>query len=930
MAHKQFNESKQALLQDEVYISDDEDVELVELSKDSENHNGLSAGSKSIIEQYRSRRTSRFGLIGAVMSIVLVSMYYFFQGTQGNVQSPPWYPTPRGGTHESWTDSYSKAADMVSRMSLPEKVNVTTGVGWASDLCVGNTGPAENVGFPSLCLQDGPLGIRFADHITAFPAGLTVAATWNRDLMYRRGRVLGKEVRGKGVNVLLGPSMGPIGRMPAAGRNWEGFGADPVLEAVGASQTIRGIQDEGVQATAKHFIAQEQEHYRQPMVWGSVQALSSNVDDRTLHELYLWPFAEAVRAGVASVMCSYQQVNNSYACGNAKLMNGILKDELGFQGFVQSDWLAQRGGVSSALAGLDMTMPGDGLYWADAKSLWGEQLSLAVLNGSVPTERLDDMVTRVVAAWYQLGQDKWDNTGPNFSSWTDKETDLIYHSSGEGVRGVVNKFVDVQGSGDEAHGRLVKEIAAEGTILVKNVDGILPLSRDGSPKSSSGTRLKVGIFGEDAGSGLGRNECPDRGCNQGTLASGWGSGAVDFPYLITPAQALKAEFDEKTVKITEHLSNSLPSAGMIADQDLCLVFVNSDSGEGYIKWSNVAGDRPNLDIQKDGDALVAAVAKNCGSGQGNTIVVVHSVGPTILEKWADMGGIKAIVLANLPGQESGNALSSFLFGDIDASGRLPYTVGKTLADYGPGGQVKYLALEWSPQQDFSEGLLIDYRHFDKYNIEPRYEFGFGLSYTTFQYSNLKIHTLKDKSPYPNPRISGPSPPTYSHKIPDPKESLWPPGLQRIKNRIYPYIKSLSDIKSGSYPYPPGYTTPQPLSPAGGAPGGNPSLFEDHISISFTITNTGTRIGKDVPQIYIRFPTSVKSTGGEVVDFPVRVLRQFEKVELRAGESEEVEVRLTRKDLSYWDVWAQNWVMPREEFGVEVGRSSRDVVLRGVW
>lgn len=930
MAQKEFHESQQALLGDEIYISDEEEVELVELSKGSRNENKLPSATKSTIVPYQSGRTSLYGLVGALISILLVSTYYFYQKDPGYVHSPPWYPTPRGGSHESWAGSYSKAADMVRSMTLPEKVNVTTGVGWASDLCVGNTGPAVNVGFPGLCLQDGPLGIRFADHITAFPAGLTVAATWNRDLMYRRGRALGKEVKGKGVNVLLGPSMGPIGRMPAAGRNWEGFGADPVLQAIGASQTIRGIQDEGVQATAKHFIAQEQEHYRQPIIWGSIQALSSNVDDRTLHELYLWPFAESVRAGVASVMCSYQQVNNSYACGNAKLMNGILKDELGFQGYVQSDWLAQRGGVSSALAGLDVTMPGDGLSWANAESLWGEQLTLAVLNGSVPIERLDDMVTRVVAAWYQLGQDKWEDSGPNFSSWTDDEFGLIHQSSGENIKGIVNKFVDVQGSGDESHGHLVKEIAAEGTILVKNVDGILPLSRNGSSKSPQGIRLKIGIFGEDAGSGKGPNACPDRGCNQGTLASGWGSGAVEFPYLISPVQALKAEFDQKTVKITEHLSNSIPSTSVMADQDLCLVFVNSDSGEGYIRWSNVAGDRPNLDIQKNGDALAQAVAKDCGSGQGKTIVVVHSVGPTIVEKWADMDSVKAIILANLPGQESGNSLASFLFGDIDASGRLPYTLGKTLDDYGPGGQVKYIALELVPQQDFKEGLLIDYRHFDKYNIKPRYEFGFGLSYTTFEYSNLKIRTLNEKSPYPDARLTGLDPPSYNDKTPDPKESLWPTGLHRVQNRIYPYIKKIQDIKQGKYPYPAAYNTKQPPSPAGGAPGGNPSLFEEHISISFTIKNTGRRNGKDVAQIYIRFPNGVKNLGGEPVDFPIRVLRQFEKVELKVNETRALEVRLTRKDLSYWDVWAQNWVMPLAEFGIDVGRSSRDIVLQGVW
>lgn len=339
------------------------------------------------------------------------------------------------GTLSSWQVSYDKARKLVERMSLPEKVNITTGTGWAQDLCVGNTAPAVNVGFPALCLQDGPLGIRFADHITSFPAGITVGATWNRDLMRRRGAAHARQARLKGVHVLLGPAMGPLGRNPAGGRVWEGFGSDPVLQGVAAYETIQGIQSQGIIATAKHLIGNEQEHFRKSFEWGIPEALSSNIDDRTLHELYLWPFAESVRAGVASVMCSYQMVNNSYACANSKLMNGILKDELGFQGFVQSDWLAQRSGVASALAGLDMSMPGDGLHWLDGKSLWGNQLTLAVLNGSLPVSRLNDMVTRVVATWYQLGQDKWEDHRPNFSSWTNEEYGVLHEEQQQARKG---------------------------------------------------------------------------------------------------------------------------------------------------------------------------------------------------------------------------------------------------------------------------------------------------------------------------------------------------------------------------------------------------------------------------------------------------------------------------------------------------------------
>ena len=828
---------------------------------------------------------------------------------------------------------------MVGKMSLVEKVNITTGTGWSMGFCVGSTGPANNVGFPQLCLQDGPLGLRFSDHSSAFPAAITVGATWNRELMYQRGRAHGQEARDKGINVLLGPAMGPLGRMPAAGRNWEGFGADPVLQAAGASQTIKGIQDAGVIATAKHFIGNEQEHFRQSFEWGLPNSLSSNIDDRTLHELYIWPFAESIRAGVASVMCSYNQVNNSYACGNSKLLNGILKDELGFQGFVVSDWLAQRSGVASALAGLDMSMPGDGLRWKDGRALWGGLLTKAVLNGSVPLERLNDMVTRTVAAWYQLKQDnetEWPapppkgNGGPNFSSWTKEKIGFVHHGSGDNETAVVNQFIDVQRN----HSILAQQIAAEGAIVVKNEGNILPLSRKGRAEKG---KYRVGIFGEDAGPGRGPNVCVDRACNQGTLASGWGSGAVDFPMLVTPSEALKDAFQSDSVHIDSHLFNAVPfkaSPVLLQDKDLCLAFVNSDSGEGYLSWKAIRGDRNDLYLQKDGDKLVQQLAEGCGGGSGETIVIVHAVGPVILERWIDLPGVKAVVLANLPGEKSGDALTDVLFGEIDASGRLPYTVGKSLEDYGQGGQVLYHPNGIVPQQNFDEGLYIDYRHFDKYNITPRYEFGFGLSYTSWSFSDLTLTPLKPKTPLPDPRPDLLQAPTYSNVIPDPSTALFPAPFRALHKYIYPYISSVEEITSGRYPYPEGYTTVQTLSPAGGGEGGNPSLFEPYLVVRVSVTNTGRRKGKQVVQLYVSFPDQediIDESTGEKVDFPVKVLRGFEKVEIEKGGKVMVEIKLTRKDFSYWSTGMGNWVMPTKgKFIVHVGSSSRNLPLRGEW
>jgi beta-glucosidase len=829
-------------------------------------------------------------------------------------------------------------------MTLPEKINITTGIGWQMGMCVGNTAPVDRLGFPSLCLQDGPLGLRFVSDATALPAGITLGATWNKELMYRHGKAHGLEARMKGVNVLLGPAMGPLGRLPAGGRNWEGFGPDPVLQGIAAAEVIRGIQDTGVIATAKHFVGNEQEHFRQAWAWGTPNAISSNIDDRTLHELYAWPFADAVRAGVGSVMCSYNQVNNSYACQNSKLINGILKDELGFQGFVQSDWDAQRSGVASALAGLDVSMPGDGFRIGDGKPLWGPHLSTSILNGSVPVARLNDMVMRVVAAWYQLGQDDaaaWPirrlSGSATFSSWTDDKQGLLHPGSpGSTEKGVVNDFVPVRNTEEGGdHEKLARQIAAEGIVLLKNKGQILPLSRDGSgvrvPEGDG--KLKVAIFGEDAFSNPnGDNACPDRSCNEGTLAMGWGSGAVDLPYLISPAQALRGSFHDQNVAVTEvHAKEEQKIKDAAASQDLCLAFVNSDAGEGYLSWKDIKGDRNNLLAQNGGDDLIQAVAENCGGQDkngpiGKTIVVLHTVGPTILERWIDHPGVKAVLIAHLPGQESGNALADVLFGDVNPSGHLPYTIATAEEHYGPTSKILRWPNAITPQQNFTEGLYIDYRHFDKHGISPRYAFGYGLSYTQFHVPSIfaQFHGVTGSEPAPRPE--GIAPVVLNETIPDAATAFWPKNFVRLKKYIYPYIEEApSTLGHADRSW-----SDQPKrspSQAGGGQGGNPDLYTVVFTVQAPVVNTGDREGDAVVQLYLSMPHNVTDVRGGTVDMPIQFLRGFEKLRLGINDQDKrkrVEFNLTRRDLSYWDVDRQNWIMPPGDFKVCLGFSSRDL------
>ncbi|TKA78001.1 hypothetical protein B0A55_03842 [Friedmanniomyces simplex] len=631
------------------------------------------------------------------------------------------------------------------------------------------------------------------------------------------------------------------------------------------------------------------------------------------------------------------------------LMNGILKDELGFQGFVQSDWLAQRSGVASALAGLDMSMPGDGLGWQDGKSLWGSELTKAVLNASVPVERLNDMALRIVATWYQLGQDddrRWPNRtmggGPNFSSWTNDEVGNLYPESPDSEdTGVVNKYVPVRQTVEGGnHDELARRIAREGIVLVKNEGGILPIPRsaEGLATKAKNGKLRIGIFGEDAfPNPKGDNTCPDRGCNEGTLAMGWGSGAVELPYLVAPAQALHREFDNATVQVTDWKTNGVKKVdGTAAAQDLCLVFINSDAGEGFIGWKAVKGDRNNLFPQKSGDELVKAVAANCGGRNedgeavSGTVVVLHTVGPTVLQRWIDLPGVKGVLIAHLPGQESGNALTDVLFGDYNPSGHLPYTIGEKEKDYGPDSRILKFPNGVVPQQNFSEGLYVDYRYFDKHNITPRYEFGYGLSYTTFKLSGLFIHPLgavNTSLPAPRSHVNEPVPPHLDPRVPDPETAVWPKGMRRLAKYVYPYIDSVESAKpKGKYKYPKGYDHYHDLTEAGGGEGGNPDLYTTAVSVQASLTNSGDVAGEAVVQIYVSLPsTTTDLLLGQTVplDTPVRQLRGFEKVLVEPGSRSHVRFGLTRKDVSYWDVRVQNWVVPTGELRVCVGFSSRD-------
>ncbi|TVY29288.1 Beta-glucosidase [Lachnellula hyalina] len=832
--------------------------------------------------------------------------------------SDPFYPTPWMTGQGEWSDAYAKATDFVRQLTLLEKVNLTTGVGWEGEQCVGQVGSIPRLGFRSLCMQDSPVGIRDSDYSSVFSSGQSVAATFDRQLFYARGYAMGAEHKAKGVTVQLGPVAGPMGRAPEGGRNWEGFSPDPYLTGIAIAETIKGTQDAGIIACAKHFIGNEQEHFRQVgeangFGYDITEALSSNIDDVTMHELYLWPFADAVRAGVGSIMCSYNQVNNSYACQNSKMLNNLLKDELGFQGFVMSDWQAQHAGAPSALAGLDMAMPGDTLF-NTGDSFWGTNLTLAVLNGTVPEWKIDDMALRIMSAYFKVGL-TLDEPPINFDSWTSDTYGPLHAGVGLDYQ-QVNWHVDVRGD----HGDLIREIGARSTVLLKNTNNALPLSK---PKF-------IGVFGGDAGSNiLGPNGCSDRGCDNGTLAMAWGSGSANFPYLITPDSALQSQAiadHSRYESVLDNYADSQIEALASAPEITAIVFVNADSGEGYISVDGNEGDRNNLTLWHSGDALIKNISSMCN----NTIVVIHSTGPTLVSEWYDSPNVTAILWAGIPGQESGNSITDVLYGKVNPAARTPFTWGKTRESYGTDILYEPNNGKGAPQSDFTEGVFIDYRGFDKSNSTPVYEFGYGLSYTTFNYSNLVIKSANagNYTASVGKTAFAPVLGNFSTNLAD---YLFPNGSFRyISEYIYPYLNT-TDAKaaSGDPSYgqnaseflPPHATDgfPQPLLAAGGGPGGNPALWDVLYTVNATITNTGPLDGEEVPQLYI-------SLGGP--NDPKVLLRGFERLSIDAGESATFTADVLRRDISNWDTVAQNWFISSYPKIAYVGPSSRKFVLSG--
>ena len=619
----------------------------------------------------------------------------------------------------SWEEAHKLAKIKLRNFTLEEKLSLLYGTKNMqntdhSDTCVGMIDPIKDK-FGGICLQDGPAGVRFSKSTQSWQAGINTASTFNKTLMYEVGKAQGKEFREKGIHVALGPAMN-MQRNPQGGRIWESYGDDPFLSGTVATQVIKGIQSNGVIACAKHFVGNDQETNRKNS--------SSNIKEQALWEIYMEPFYRSVKdAEVGAIMAGYNAVNGTYCVNNSKIINEYLKEKIGFQGYVMTDWWEVMSNTSDNFnSGVDMNMPGgfdEGPKWAGKHNSYWSNFS-QYLGKEILYERLDDAVERILSPMYKLDQFNTDIKYP--------EINLLKNTITEETK------------------KLNREAAAQSNVLLKNKNNILPL------KNWSGKT--IAIIGNDA------TESPcirDSDCScksllnsiyRGHMSLGYGSGTTYFNYTTDPLSAITSRAEKEGIKIissveikdkTETIDNitifvgedDIENAKKTAEQaDLSIIFINADSGEQYINLERSVGDRYDLNAWHSGNELIQAVLETYKDTNKGVIVVINSPGPINLP-WLDK--INASIFSGLGGAESGNAIADILFGDYNPSGHLPYVWGEK-DDYPTPINIFSNPTEYN----YTEGIFIGQRYFEKYNKNYTFPFGFGLSYTTFEFENNSI------------------------------------------------------------------------------------------------------------------------------------------------------------------------------------------------
>ncbi len=785
---------------------------------------------------------------------------------------------------------------LIAQLTWEEKISLLAGADqWT-------TVPIQRLGIPAIKVTDGPIGARGADDPSAptsacFPCGTALGATWNPELVERVGKALAEETESKGAHILLAPTVN-IHRSPLAGRNFECYSEDPYLTARMAIAYINGLQRNGVGACIKHFVCNDSEFERQSM--------SSEVDERTLREIYLRPFQIAMReAKPWAVMSSYNRINGTFASENSRLLLDILKGEWGFEGIVMSDWYGTYD-ANVAKGGLDLEMPGPARWM-------GEHARAAVQRGEVSAAMIDDKVTRLLRAIEKAGafdqpdirrEQAIDNPEhrrvarqaateaivllKNNNSILPLDTGKLKSIA---VIGATAKWASIMGggsvrvsphyvvtpleaiesrAGDKVEYAIGCTVHKHIPLLDKNwLTGDLTLqyftNRDlsGEPVHTEMTRKTELVWFGDTIAHVEPNNfsirltgaftAPESGVFDLSLSSvGKSRLLIDGKQVINLWDEPQAEV-EKTVPVKWAAGQSYriqveyasgPSTRWRNLRVGCMLQIPADSIQHAValaaksnvaivfagltnEWESEGFDRVDMELPGDQTKLIEQVS----AANPNTIVVLNAGSPVTMN-WLDK--VAGVAQAWYLGQETGNAIADVLFGEVNPSGKLPTTFPKRLQDNpayinypGENGAVRY-----------GEGLYVGYRYYEKKDLAPLFPFGFGLSYTTFEYRNLKVDAAGDQ-----------------------------------------------------------------------------------IRVSVDVQNTGKRAGKETVQIYVR---DIESR----LTRPEKELKAFDKVALAPGETKTVAFALDQDALAYYDPAQARWVAEAGEFELLVGSSSRDIRQTG--
>jgi len=625
-------------------------------------------------------------------------------------------PAPQG----PWMDkslSPDRRADLVAaQLTLDEKISLLHGTGMSFG-APGGAQPAPptrtlggagfisgipRLGIPDLQMADAAVGVtRGASrsrYSTALPDAVSEAASWDPKLAYEYGALIGRELRDQGFTMSLGGGVN-LTREPRNGRIFEYKGEDPILAGKLVGQEMKGLQAQGIIGDIKHYALNDQETGRNI---GNVI-----LDKRSMRESDLLAFEIGIKdSGVGAVMCSYNKVNGDWACENSYLLTDVLKKAFGFKGFVLSDWGGTHSTTKAALSGLDIEMPGS--------TYFGDALKKAIDSGEVSMARIDDMIHRILRTEFEVGL--FDNPP-------------------------VPKVVDVFGGLEVA-----QRVAEQGTVLLKNAGGQLPLNPS-AVKSIAviGSHADVGVLSGGGSAQVdppGGNAVPPPPAPAGAGRGGMGFGRSPVWYPSSPLKAIRAQAPHAKVEYNPG-TDPASAAALAKASDVAIVFVNQPTSEGR--------DVESLSLPDDQDKLVAAVA----AANRHTVVVLET-GGAVTMPWIDSAS--AVLAAWYPGIRGAEAVAGILFGNVNPSAKLPLTFAKSEADLpharvfgppppppgtpapAPGARGRGNMAPFDVP--YTEALKVGYKWYDAEDKQPLFPFGFGLSYTTYAYSALKVADFK--------------------------------------------------------------------------------------------------------------------------------------------------------------------------------------------